>query len=51
MPRIPYNTWSMARCQIAGHEEMSKTKPLYLKRPLCVLIVRNFLDSSVTSIW
>ena len=43
VPGIPCNTWSMALCQIAGDEEMPKTKRLYWKRPLCVLIVRNFL--------
>ena len=26
VPGIPCNTWSKARCQIAGHEEIPKTK-------------------------
>ena len=38
-------------CQIAGLEETPKSNRLYWKRPMCVLIERNFLDSSVTSIW
>ena len=36
---------------IPGPEEMPKSNRLYWKRPMCVLIEKNFLDSFVTSTW